>query len=183
MFETLTIPDVVLIKPRRVGDARGWFSETYRADAYAAAGIGDKFVQENHSRSTGKDTIRGLHFQIAPNAQAKLVRCTRGSILDVAVDLRRGSPTFGQYVSARLSAENGHQVYLPQGFAHGFCTLSEDVEVQYKVSAYYAPEDERGIAWDDPLLNIDWGLDGRGPILSEKDSALPSLKDLPDIFD
>ncbi|MDJ0922224.1 MAG: dTDP-4-dehydrorhamnose 3,5-epimerase [Henriciella sp.] len=182
MFEHLEIAGLILVKPNRHVDARGWFSESYRADAFAAAGIMDTFVQDNHSRSIGKGTIRGLHFQIPPHAQSKLVRCTQGTILDVAVDIRTGSPTFGQHASCVLSAENGHQLYMPPGFAHGFCTLSEEAEVQYKVSDYYARDAERGLAWNDPQLAIDWSLHGASPILSDKDRNLPRLEDLPAYF-
>lgn len=182
MFERQEIPEVVLVAPKRFGDARGYFTETFRDTQYEAAGIKGPFVQDNHSYSRDAGVIRGLHFQIAPTPQAKLVRCTRGAILDVAVDLRHGSPHYGKFVSAELSAENGHQLYVPVGFAHGFCTLVEDCEVQYKVSGYYDPECDRGLAWDDPDIGIDWPLNGKSPILSDKDTRQPRLAELPRFF-
>ena len=182
MFERLAIPDVILVTPKRHGDERGYFSETFRANAFEAAGISGPFVQDNHSYSADVGVIRGLHFQAAPHAQAKLVRCTRGKVFDVAVDLRRGAPTYGQHVSAILSAEAGNQLYVPAGFAHGFCTLIPDCEIQYKVSAYYDGPSEYGVAWNDPKLAIDWPLGSKTPILSEKDAAQPMLDQLPDFF-
>lgn len=166
-----------LIRPRRFADARGWFSETYNASTLLAMGIDETFVQDNHSLSRKRRTIRGLHCQLAPNAQAKLVRCLRGAIYDVAVDVRRGSPSFGRWVGATLSAEGGEQLYVPVGFAHGFLTLTDDVEVHYKCSAFYAPESETGIAWNDPGVGIAWPLDGGAPLLSEKDQVLPPLRE------
>ena len=153
-IEALAIPDVKLIRPKRFGDARGFFSEVYSCAALAAAGIGMEFVQDNHSRSALVGTIRGLHFQTAPFGQDKLVRVTKGRILDVAVDLRRASPTYGKYVSAELSAENWTQILVPIGFAHGFCTLEPDTEVLYKVSNVYAPANDGGVMWNDPDLGI-----------------------------
>lgn len=182
MFERLAIPDVILVTPKRHGDDRGYFSETFRANAFEAAGISGPFVQDNHSYSADVGVIRGLHFQAAPDAQAKLVRCTRGKVFDVAVDLRRGAPSYGQYVSAILSAETGTQLYVPAGFAHGFCTLVADCEVQYKVTAYYNGQSEYGVAWNDPHVAIDWPLSSNAPILSEKDAALPMLDQLPEFF-
>lgn len=171
-----------LIRVRRFGDERGWFSESYNAGRFAQAGIGDVFVQDNHSFSARKGTLRGLHFQAAPDAQAKLVRCAAGAIWDVAVDVRRASPTFGRWVGARLSAEGGEQLYIPAGFAHGFVTLTEDVQVLYKASALYAPHSEGAVRWDDPAVAIDWPLDGLAPTLSDKDLAAPSLSELTAAF-
>ncbi len=172
---TLEIPDVKLLTPRRHQDARGFLSESYSHRAFQAAGIDDVFVQENHSHSVGSWTLRGLHFQSPPQAQAKLVRVVRGRIWDVAVDLRRFSPTFGRYAAATLSADGGTQLYVPVGFAHGFLTLEPDCEIIYKVSAYYAPQHDKGIAWDDSDLKIAWPLAGRQPVLSEKDQSQPKL--------
>ena len=175
MFERLAIPDVILVTPKRFGDERGYFSETFRENDYAAAGITGPFVQDNHAYSAQAGVLRGLHYQRPPSAQAKLVRCTRGAIFDVAVDIRQGSKTFGKYVSAELSAENGAQLYIPVGFAHGYLTLTEQCDVLYKVSDYYSPEDEGGLAWDDPMLAIDWPMPISEIRLSEKDRALDRL--------
>ncbi len=144
------IPDVLIVTPRRFGDDRGWFSETFNAAQMAAAGIDIPWVQDNHSLSAAKGTLRGLHYQRPPHAQDKLVRCSRGAILDVAVDFREGSPHFGRWVSAELSAENGRQIFVPKGFLHGFLTLSDNTEVQYKCSDVYAPDCDGAVAWDDP---------------------------------
>ena len=176
----LAIPDVKVLTIRRHGDDRGFFSETYNAWAFAEAGIAAKFVQDNHSLSREKHTVRGLHLQLEPMAQAKLVRVPRGRILDVAVDVRRGSPTFGQHVIAEISAEAWNAIYVPAGFAHGFCTLEPDTEVVYKVNAYYSPEHERGILWNDPALDIAWPT--REPQLSAKDRTYPKLADAPTFF-
>ena len=176
MFQRLAIPDLILVTPKRYGDARGYFSETYRESDYRAVGINGPFVQDNQAFSQQAGILRGLHFQIPPTAQAKLVSCTQGAIFDVAVDLRPGSATFGQYASVELSAENGHQFFVPEGFAHGYLTLTENCRVQYKVSAYYSPDDERGLAWDDPEIGIEWPIADLAPILSEKDMSLPNLK-------
>ncbi len=172
----LAIPDVRLITPRRFGDHRGFFSETWSRQAFASAGIDIDFVQDNHSLSAAVGTVRGLHYQSPPHAQDKLVRVVRGAIHDVAVDLRAGSPSFGRWVSAELSAENGRQLLVPIGFAHGFCTLTPDTEVLYKVSAPYAPAHDHGIAWDDPDLAIDWPAIADATTLSQKDRALPRLR-------
>lgn len=178
------MPAVQLIKPRRFGDARGWFTEVYSRRAFEALGITDTFVQDNHSLSVPRYTLRGLHFQTPPHAQAKLVRCIRGRILDVAVDVRAQSPTFGQYVSAELSADNGHQLYVPVGFAHGFLTLEDDCEVTYKVHDFYAPDCDGGVRWDDPTIAIDWPLpEGQAPELSDKDRVLPLLAEFDSPFD
>ncbi|MEM0930195.1 MAG: dTDP-4-dehydrorhamnose 3,5-epimerase [Pseudomonadota bacterium] len=182
MFERQAIPDVVLIRPKKFGDHRGFFSETFRVDRYADAGIAGPFIQDNHSLSADVGTLRGLHFQIAPSPQGKLVRCTAGRILDVAVDIRVGSPTFGQHVAAELTADCGEQLWVPEGFAHAFVTREPDTEVQYKVTSYYDPEADRGLAWDDPALGIDWGLGGAVPVLSDKDTTHPRLADLPAHF-
>ena len=176
MFQRLAIPDLILVTPKRHGDARGYFSETYRETDYAAAGITGPFVQDNQAFSQVAGILRGLHFQIPPAPQAKLISCTQGKIFDVAVDLRPGSPTYGQYASAELSAENGHQLFVPEGFGHGYLTLTENCMVQYKVTAYYSPDDERGLAWDDPVIGIEWPIADITPILSEKDMTLPNLK-------
>lgn len=166
---------VVLIKAPRFGDARGWFSETFSERRAKDAGIDVRFVQDNQSFSAASGTIRGLHFQKPPHAQAKLVRCVRGAIMDYAVDIRRGSPTYGQWAGARLTAEGGEQLYVPVGFAHGFMTLEPDVEVAYKVSDFYAPDCDGGIVWSDPTICIDWPLPESGAVLSDKDKILPTL--------
>lgn len=181
-IERLEIPDVLVVRPKRFGDHRGFFSETYSRRVLEQAGVSVEFVQDNHSLSAEPGTIRGLHFQIAPDAQDKLIRVVRGAILDVAVDIRRGSPTYGRHVARVLSAANWEQLFVPVGFAHGFCTIEPDTEVVYKVSAYYAPSSDRGLLWNDPALGIDWRLGGRAPILSDKDRAHPGLADLPAYF-
>jgi dTDP-4-dehydrorhamnose 3,5-epimerase len=170
------------IVPRRHLDGRGFFSETWREDASRNAGIAGRFVQENHALSHARGTVRGLHFQIGAAAQAKLIRCTRGSIFDVAVDIRRDSPSFGRHVAVVLSAENWKQLYLPVGFAHGYCTLDADSEVIYKVMAYYDPASERGLAWDDPEIAIAWPVDPKTAVLTERDRRLPRLGELPPYF-
>jgi dTDP-4-dehydrorhamnose 3,5-epimerase len=176
------LPGVRLIVPARHADARGFFSEVWREDSLRQAGLHCRFVQENHALSRARGTVRGLHFQIGKAAQGKLIRCTRGSILDVAVDIRRGSPSFGRHVATLLSADNWKQLYLPVGFAHGYCTLDPDTEVIYKVTAYYDPSSERGLAWNDPAIGIKWPLDPKAAVLTERDRALPLLADLPDFF-
>ena len=179
--ERLEIPDVVMIVPRRFGDERGYFSETYNLKRFAAAGIDRPFVQDNHSRSRIKGTLRGLHCQVAPNAQGKLVRAVRGSAWDVAVDIRGGSPTYGKWVAATLTETEGEQLWIPPGFLHGFVTLVPDTEISYKVTADYAPEDERGVVWNDATLNIRWPVAGE-PVLSEKDKGLPNFAAAGDWF-
>lgn len=169
------LPDVILVKPKRFGDSRGFFEESYVRSRYAVGGINIDFKQDNHSYSQKMGTIRGLHFQTPPYAQAKLVRCTRGRLLDIAVDIRVGSPTYGKHVSVELSAENGWQLFVPEGFAHGFSTLEEDTELQYKVSNYYSAESDAGIAHNDPALNIDWKVPLDTANLSDKDKILPVL--------
>lgn len=174
------IPDVKLVIPQVFGDARGFFQETFKAEAYREAGIDTVFVQDNWSRSV-KGTLRGLHFQL-PNPQAKLVWVVRGEIYDVAVDIRRGSPTFGRWVAAVLSEANHHQFFIPAGFAHGFCVMSDEADFMYKCSEVYSPKDEKGILWSDQALAIPWPV--QAPLLSKRDVALPPLqcmsdKDLP----
>ncbi|MBN8911426.1 MAG: dTDP-4-dehydrorhamnose 3,5-epimerase [Rhizobiales bacterium] len=176
------MPDVKLISPQKFGDHRGFFSETYSKRGLAEAGIALDFVQDNHSLSAAKGTMRGLHFQTPPFAQDKLVRVTRGAILDVAVDIRRGSPTYGQHVSVELSADNWHQLLVPIGFAHGFMTLEPDTEVLYKVTNVYAPECDRGLLWNDPDLGIAWPTAATDAVLSDKDRKHPRLRDLTDAF-
>ena len=166
---------VKLICPRRFGDDRGWFRETFNSEKYRALGVTVTFVQDNHSLSRPKGVLRGLHFQTPPRGQDKLVRCVKGRIWDVAVDVRRGSPTYGQWVGAELTAENGRQLFVPVGFAHGFVTLEPDSEVEYKVSDLYAPDCDGGLIWNDPTIGIDWPLDGGVPVLSDKDTRLPTL--------
>jgi dTDP-4-dehydrorhamnose 3,5-epimerase len=177
-FTRLAIPDVVLIEPKRIGDARGTFSETFRQDRFTAEVGPFVFVQDNQSRSAMKGTIRGLHFQREPRAQGKLVRAISGAVLDVAVDIRAGSRSFGRFVAAELSAENGYQLWVPPGFLHGFCTLSDDVELAYKVTDYYSPEHDAGVRWDDPDLAIPWPVDPSLAVLSDKDRKAPLLCDL-----
>lgn len=176
-------PAVVLLQPRRFDDERGWFSETYSERNAQACGVFERFVQDNHSFSAAAGTIRGLHFQRPPHAQAKLVRCLRGAVMDYAVDVRRGSPTYGHHVSAKLTAAGGEQLFIPVGFAHGFVTLESETEVSYKVSDFYAPDCEDGLIWNDPSLGIDWALDGRTPVLSKKDEQLKVLEDLRSPFE
>ena len=177
-IKELEIPGVFLLAPRRFHDCRGYFSELYNAKALAEAGIDDVFVQDNFSLSSRAGTVRGLHYQVAPYSQVKLVRVSRGRILDVAVDLRPSSPNYKRHVSTELSAENGFQIYIPNGFGHGFCTLEPDTELVYKVSSHYAPGAEAGVLWSDPELNIDWPVSERDAILSEKDAKLPLLKEI-----
>ncbi len=172
------IPDVKLIKPRRFDDDRGFFCQTYHQKQYQDAGIPSVFVQDNWSHSS-KGVLRGLHYQLK-NPQAKLVSVLRGEVFDVVVDLRRGSPTFGKWVAERLSAENGLQLYVPEGFAHGFLVLSDTVDFLYKCSDFYAPGDEYGVRWDDPEIGIQWPLDGE-PVLANKDMEAPFLKYTPDM--
>ena len=179
----LTISPVRLIVPRRHGDSRGWFTEVYSEPAFSALGIECRFVQDNHSLSVAPFTLRGLHFQTPPRGQDKLVRCIRGRIFDVAVDVRKASPTYGHWVGAELSAENGHQLFIPIGFAHGFLTLEQDCEISYKCSDTYAPAQDSGLRWDDPAIGIDWPLpDGQSPELSLKDNLQPLLRDFESPF-
>ncbi len=166
---------VVIIEPAVFGDKRGFFMESWSKRAFAEAGLDYEFVQDNHSASTVKGTLRGIHFQRGDKAQAKLVRCTKGAVLDVAVDLRPGSPTYKQWVSVELSEENKRQLLIPRGFGHGFLTLTDEVEFMYKADNFYAPEADGGVRWNDPELAVDWGIEE--PILSNKDSKSPWLKD------
>ena len=180
--ERLGIPAVRLLTPERHGDRRGFFSEVYNRRAFAEAGIEIEFVQDNHSRSGEKGTVRGLHFQVPPFAQDKLMRVVRGAVFDVAVDLRRGSSTYGRHVGVTLSAEAWNQVLVPAGFAHGFMTLEPDTEVVYKVSSYYSPDHDRGVSWNDPALGIAWPLDPGAAVLSPRDRALPRLAEIDSPF-
>jgi len=173
---------VKIATPKKFGDHRGFFSEVYNEATWREAGFSHRFVQDNHSLSGAAGTIRGLHFQIAPHAQVKLVRVARGRVLDVVVDLRRSSPTFGRHVAVELSAENWAQVLAPVGFAHGFCTLTEGAEVLYKVTDFYSAADDRGLAWDDPDLAIAWPVTPDRAILSDKDRGWPRLRDLAETF-
>jgi dTDP-4-dehydrorhamnose 3,5-epimerase len=173
----LGLPEVIEIRPRRFADERGFFSEVWNQERFAEAGIGARFVQDNVSLSRMKGVVRGLHFQIAPAQQAKLVRVSRGAIFDVAVDIRRSSPTFGRWAGVVLSAEEWNQLFVPEGFAHGFVTLEDDTEVSYKVSAPYSSEHERAIRFDDPEIGIDWPIEG-APVLSAKDASAPLLADV-----
>jgi dTDP-4-dehydrorhamnose 3,5-epimerase len=172
----------IVIKPRRFGDERGWFSETYNAKKLAGHGITNAFCQDNQSLSCSVGTLRGLHFQRPPFAQAKLVRCLAGRIFDVAVDIRRASPTFGRWVGTVLSGDDGRQLYVPVGYAHAFLTLEADCMVAYKVDAYYSAECEGGVGWNDADIGIDWPLDG-DPLLSAKDAGLPTLAEVDGGFD
>lgn len=175
------LPGVLLLEPRRFGDARGFFSESWNRKTCAAQGIGIDFVQDNHSLSREVGTVRGLHFQSPPHAQAKLVRCGRGRLFDVAVDIRKGSPTFGQWVGFELSFDNGLQLLIPAGFLHGFVTREPDTEIIYKCSDHYAPECDGAVRFDDPDIGIDWGLTGT-PVLSGKDAAAPLMRDFDSPF-
>jgi len=176
------VSNVRLLTPRRFGDERGWFSETYNARSLAAAGLDMAFVQDNRAFSRAVGTLRGLHYQVPPYGQAKLLSCVRGRIYDVAVDVRKGSPTFGKWVGAELTAENGKQLFVPVGFAHGYVTLEPDTEVFYKVTGYYAPDHEGGVRFDDPEIGIDWQLPPSGALLSPKDRILPSLREIDSPF-
>ena len=180
--QSLAISDVKVITPSVFRDERGFFSETYSRRALAQAGIEVDFVQDNHSLSRTRGVLRSLHFQTEPFAQGKLVRVLRGAIFDVAVDIRRASPTFGQHVSCVLSAENWSQMWVPAGFAHGFCTLQPDTEVLYKVTAFYAPQCDKGIAFDDPDIGIAWPKPQSDLVLSDKDRRHPRLRELPTEF-
>jgi dTDP-4-dehydrorhamnose 3,5-epimerase len=182
-FIAQAIPDVFVIEPKVHGDHRGYFVETFRQDMFeAAVGYKINFVQDNESKSS-KGVLRGLHFQLAPHAQSKLVRVIEGSVLDVAVDIRKGSPSFGQHVAVELSGENKKQMFIPRGFAHGFLVLTDTATFAYKVDNYYSPECDRGLAFDDKALNIDWQLDATSLLLSDKDTKQPSLAELTDCFD
>lgn len=171
---------VVIIEPDVFGDNRGFFMESWNKEKMEDVGLFYNFVQDNHSKSTVKGTLRGIHFQKGDKAQAKLVRCVKGAVLDIAVDLRKNSPTFKQWVSVELSAENKKQLLIPRGFGHGFVTLTDDVEFLYKADNYYAPEADAGIRWNDPDIGVEWGVEN--PILSEKDKKNPFLKDSKELF-
>lgn len=177
------IDGVVEIRPKFHRDQRGWFAETFNRGDFEAAGLPCDFVQDNRSLSRATGTLRGLHFQIGPHAQAKLVSATKGSIFDVAVDLRRGSPTFGRHVAVTLSAELGNQLLIPEGFGHGYCTLEPDTEVFYKVSRLYAPVAERAVLWSDPALGVVWPAPPDEIVISERDASAPSVADSPDLFE
>lgn len=178
-FKKLEIPEIVLVEPRVFKDERGFFLENYKYSEFSDFGIKDKFVQDNHSKSV-KGVLRGLHFQKFPKAQAKLVRCISGEIFDVAVDIRKGSPTFGKWVGETLSEENKKMLYIPIGFAHAFCVLSNEAEINYKSSDEYSPENEGAIAWNDPTINIEWPI--KNPIVSEKDSKNDLLDEVENNF-
>lgn len=180
---TFDIAGVALLTPRHIGDERGYFAETFRADLFAQM-IGDyRFVQDNESCSARPGTVRGLHFQCDPHAQGKLVRCTAGALFDVAVDIREGSPTYGQWVAETLTPDNGQQLWIPPGFAHGFCSLEPDTVICYKVTGgYYNVECDKGLAWDDPAIGIDWPALADADTLSAKDRRQPTLADLPAYF-
>jgi len=182
LVEPLAIPDVKRLVPQVFRDQRGTFAETYSARALEALGLGVAFVQDNHSVSHAKGVVRGLHFQKPPHPQAKLIRVARGAIFDVAVDLRRSSPTYGRHVTAVLSADNWAQLWIPVGFAHGFCTLEPETVVLYKVTEGHAPECDCGLRWDDSALGIDWPVSASEAILSDRDRTHPTLADLPAIF-
>ncbi|MFC1549118.1 dTDP-4-dehydrorhamnose 3,5-epimerase [Candidatus Omnitrophota bacterium] len=173
-FKKLEIPDVLLIGPKVFEDERGFFVETYKYTDFAESGLNERFVQDNHSRSIQGGTLRGLHYQGDPKAQAKLIRVVKGSIFDVAVDIRPGSDTYGKWVSATLSADSKEMMYIPKGFAHGFCTLEDDTEIIYKCSEAYSPEHDRGIIWNDPTIGINWPTSD--PVLSERDKNWPSIE-------
>ena len=181
-IERFNIEDLLLILPAKRQDHRGFFSETYRNDVLTTAGLRAEFIQDNHVYSAERGVLRGLHFQIPPRAQGKLVRCTRGAILDVCVDIRKGSPTYGRHVAVELSAANWRQLWVPPGFAHGYLTLEAHCEVIYKVTEYWAPDCERGIAWNDPSLAIDWGISAMDVILADKDRVHPRLAELEPVF-
>jgi dTDP-4-dehydrorhamnose 3,5-epimerase len=181
-FESTALPEVRIVKTKMFSDERGYFSEVYNRVAFAAGGIRLEFVQDNVSLSLKTGTVRGLHFQTPPFAQAKLIRAVRGSILDVVVDIRRSSPTFGQHVRVELSGGDCRQLFVPAGYAHGFCTLEPDTEVQYKVSAPYSADHDRGLAWNDPALSIEWPVDPAQAVLSDKDRRNPPLAELPAFF-
>lgn len=181
-IKKLAIPGVQVLTPNQFNDDRGFFSEVYNRRTLSKVGIDTVFVQDNHSLSKSAGTVRGLHFQIEPHPIEKLVRVISGSVLDVVVDLRRGSPTFGEHTSVELSASNWKQIYVPVGLAHGFCTLEPHTEVAYKVTDYWSPDSDRGVAWDDPDLAIDWPVKREQALLSDRDLALPALTEIPPYF-
>ena len=175
--ERLAVPEVLLLTPRRHGDARGWFSETYVKRELEKAGVSDVFLQDNQAYSAQRGTLRGLHLQVPPAPISKLVRCLKGAIFDVAVDVRASSRTFGRWVGAELSAENGRQLYCPRGFAHAYLTLTDDTEVFYKIDGYYAPASQRGVRWNDPAVGIDWPMSEEDIVMNDRDRELPLLAD------
>lgn len=181
-ISTTALPGVLLVTPDRHDDDRGFFSEVYNVRELMANGLADRFVQDNHSLSRQPGTIRGLHFQVDPSPAAKLIRVVRGAILEVVVDIRHGSPTFGEHVAVELSSEDWTQLYAPIGSAHGFCTLQPDTEVAYKVTDYWSSDVDRGLAWDDPDLGISWPVTEKEALLSDKDRAQPRLSELPPYF-
>lgn len=182
--ETTRLPGLLILTPRRFGDDRGFFSESWNRKTLLAHGVDlPEFVQDNHSLSHQPGTVRGLHYQAPPHAQGKLVRCGRGRLFDVAVDFRRGSPTFGQWEGVDLSFENGRQLWIPPGFLHGFVTREPDTEIIYKCTDHYAPDCDGAVRWDDPAIGIDWGLGGAAPLLSPKDAAAPLLAEAPSPFE
>lgn len=181
-FEYLSIADVVLIKPKKIGDDRGYFMETFRQSLFEEYVGVVEFKQENQSLSAYPGSVRGLHFQLPPRAQGKLVQCVVGAILDVAVDIRVGSPTYGKHISAELTDENGYQLWVPPGFAHGFCTLEPMTKVSYKVTDYYSAEHDRGLRWDDPELGITWPVAAESAVLSAKDQNQPDFLSLNEYF-
>lgn len=180
-IDTTPLPGLLVLTPRRFGDARGFFSESWNRRTLAEQGIELDFVQDNHSLSMQVNTVRGLHFQAPPHAQDKLVRCGRGALFDVAVDIRRGSPTYGQWFGIELSAENGRQLLIPKGFLHGFATRLPETEILYKCTDYYAPDCDGAVRFDDAAIGIDWGLSG-DPVLSDKDAAAPGFADFDSPF-
>ena len=180
-IEETKLPGVLILTPARFGDARGFFSESWNRRRMAEAGLDIDFVQDNHSMSESPGTLRGLHFQTPPHVQGKLVRCGRGRLFDVAVDIRTGSPTYGQWAGVELSFDNGRQLWIPPGFLHGFVTREPMTEIVYKCTDYYAPDCDAAVRWDDPGIGIDWGLTG-APILSDKDAKAPLLSDLEPVF-
>jgi len=182
-IEETALPGVLILTPRRFGDARGFFAESWNKARMEDAGLHYDFVQDNHSVSARVGTLRGLHFQAPPDAQDKLVRCGRGCLYDVAVDIRVGSPTYGKWVGVELSYENGRQLLVPAGFLHGFVTRAPDTEIVYKCTDYYAPHSDGAVIWNDPEIGIDWGLEGTAPILSDKDAAAPVLAGLGPVFE
>ena len=183
MIKKFDIEGPLLLSLKRFGDNRGWFTESYKREELAAAGVRDDFMQDNHSYSAQTGTVRGLHYQVGTMAQAKLIRCLRGRLVSVAVDIRRSSPSFGRHVMQELHAQSTDLFYIPVGFAHGFCTLEPDTEIFYKVDANYAPQGERGILWSDPDLGIAWPIAETGATLSAKDLLHPPLRQQADLFD
>lgn len=182
-IQATALPGVIIVTPQRFGDARGFFSESWNKARMMEAGLDYDFVQDNHSLSEAAGTVRGLHFQSPPHAQTKLVRCGQGAIWDIAVDARRGSPTFGHWVGVELSAHNGKQLLIPKGFLHGFTTLQPHTEVIYKCDDYYAPDCDGAVRFDDPEIGIDWGIDPKDAILSDKDRAAPCFAEITSPFE